>query len=457
MRIAAVLARSLFVSFFLVAKLGYTQSSRSIAPQSAYVAILEATEYIDLDALKISFPQQLALDELRKEWDEASRDFRELNPTGYSDWREAQNAEVEKKLRAILEPGQVDSLVFYRNRARLISSANGNANRSSLVVLGSIFSVEKLLDVLDVSAEQRKTFKQLDKQWGAKILALREELAKLEDKMVEGLNEKLRKILEEEQRAKYDELIGDPVAVVEPFKAIERIKSGRVYPNSPPSIVSPPKNTRQLTQNLIETTAKRLVFSKMLEDDLALVPSQQKKWDTLRENLKESIKPHQLDVMLNVLGLSSELLDFNAEEKAKQTNTQNAGQQSRGISRAAAQKLTLEACDEAFEVLLPKQQEWLRQVALQYYVASSGGKFPLRFDWVRSEVNVRPDQARQMDDLLEEHDKKLNELVPEYVERDRKLRDEAEREFYNVLTPAQKKTLALYLGPPKWETEEKDK
>ncbi|MBX3419843.1 MAG: hypothetical protein KF851_19775 [Pirellulaceae bacterium] len=457
MRIAPVISRCLLASFFLVGKQGFTQSSLSVAPKSTYVAILEATEYIDLDALKIPFPQQLALDELRKEWYEASRDFRDLNPTGYSDWHEAQNAEVEKKLRAILEPSQVDSLVFYRNRARLISSANGNAKRSGLIVLGSIFSVEKLLDVLEVSAEQRMTLKQLDEQWGAKILALREELAKQEDKMVEELNETLRKILEEEQRAKYDELIGDPVAVVEPFKAIERIKSGRVYPNSPPSIDSPPQNTRQLAQNLIEITAKRLVFSKKLEDDLALVPSQQKKWDTLRENLEESIKPHHLYVVLNVLGLSPALLDFKDDETAKQTNPQNADHHSRGISSAAAQKLVLEACEEAFEVLLPKQQQWLRQVALQYFVASSGGKFPLRFDWVRSQVNVRSDQSRQMDELLEKHDNKLNELVPEYVERDQKLRDEAEREFYDVLTDAQKKTLALYLGPPKWETDEKDK
>jgi hypothetical protein len=415
-----------------------------------FVGILERTSYIDLSPLDLTNDQKGLLAELRAEWDAAQRQFEKEEaqrdqPRDFREWSDEQDPAIERKLRAVLTPTQVDWLIIEDNYSWLLTRSNAPSEKSEF---GSIYGSSFAHELFGLSQVERDAYKELDKKWGKKIKDLREGLAKLEDKMAEELNEKLRKILDGEQRAKYDELIGDPVTVAEPFTAIARLKSGLIYPNSPPTIIERPRKHLQLSSAHIEIVAQSLVFVEELENDLALVPSQQKQWDILRSNLEESIKPHQLSIVLSSLGVPVGVLDMNdlvLEE------------QSPRISRAEAQKMALSACSKAFEVLLPKQQQWLRQVALQYYVASSGGKFPLRFDWVRSQVNVRSDQARQLDELLEEHDNKLNELVPEYVERDRKLRDEAEREFYDVLTDAQKKTLALYLGPPKWETDEKDK
>ena len=426
-------------------------------PQNApYTVLLERTGYIDLESLDLSDTQRVQLANLLSELEASKKQFRAHerdSPVDYRTWRREQDTVIEKQLREVLLPSQIDWLIIDDNTVWLETRINAPAAKNEF---GSILGTELLVDLLGITQEQQDKMKALDKKWGAENRKLHEELAKQEDKMARTLDEKLRKILDGEQPAKYDDLVGDPVAVVEPYMPMGLLENPYLT-RFHPSIVSPPRNSRQLSQDLIEVIAKRLVFSKKLEDDLALAPSQQKRWDTLRENLEESIKPHELGMVLNSLGTDPIFLDYwDREEGSEQINPPAADQQVRGISRAAAQKLTLDACSEAFEVLLAKQQQWLRQVALQYYVASSGGKFPLRFDWVRGEVNVRSDQARQMDELLEEHDTKLNELAQEYVERDRKQRDEAEREFYDVFTPAQKKTLALYLGPPKWETEEKD-
>jgi hypothetical protein len=449
------LTPAIFIFFCSVGlKLGNAQTAIPSNPNSGYVVILERSGYIDLSPFELSLDQLVELDRLRDEFEKTMQTiFAKEGDDAFYTWRRNQNELIEQKLRSILNPQQLDLFIHEENLSWLRSRAN-SPNRINHS--GSILGVKEVHDILSLSTTQRDDIGELDKKSTLEIKKLREELAQKEDKMWRDYDERLAKILDREQRSAYNELIGDPVAVVDPFKAIGRLDGRGIYPRSPPSIINPPERTNQISQEKLDVLAKRLVFAKDLEDDLGLAPSQQQKWDKLKEDLTEAIKPHELNIVLQQLGVPAGFLDQIGKLTGGNSPSKDSEDPNRGLSSAQAQGLVLKACEEAFEVLLPKQQGWLRQVALQYYVASSGGKFPLRFDWVRSEVNVRLDQARQMDELLEEHDTKLNELVPEYVERDRKLRDEAEREFYNVLTPAQKKTLALYLGPPKREIDEKD-
>jgi hypothetical protein len=186
-----------------------------------------------------------------------------------------------------------------------------------------------------------------------------------------------------------------------------------------------------------------------LEGDLELLPNQQEDWEAIRQDLEAAIEPHKLDQVLRNLDISVERLEWRSQTLSDRGSTTAIEKKSPSVSIAKARELTLAACDKAFNVLVDHQQHWLHQVALQYYVATSGGKFPLRFSWVRKKLDVTIDQNDRLNEVLQEHDKKLEESAVEFVQRFETLREEAEREFYDVLTLKQKNLLASYIGLPR--------